>query len=648
VSKKEPPHPFWKKKKEDDPDKGLFDPNTLFRPPNKGQFRFSIWYFVAALLFMIAVNSYFTQPAETTVDYSRFKELIASGQIKRVEIAPDIYIGYSQTSEQMNAAKSSGGTPPNVERYRTTPVNDPGFIPLLEKNNVEYFAIPTRNQPIVAFLLNWIVPFVFLFILWRVLFKRMGNLGPDVMSFGKNKTHIISETDTGVRFADVAGVDESKAELEEVVDFLKNPDRYTAIGGKIPKGVLLIGVPGTGKTLLAKAVAGEAGVPFFRMSGADFVEMFVGVGASRVRDLFRQAREKSPCIIFIDELDAIAKSRVNMVGGNDEREQTLNQLLVEMDGFDARTGVIILGATNRPEILDPAITRPGRFDRQVLVDRPDLPGRLAILKIHSSEVALDPSVDLEKVARQTPGLVGADLANIVNEAALMAVRAGRTRVLQEDFTESIEKVLAGLKKRNRLINDQERRRVAYHETGHAVVAHFTAGADPVDRISIVPRGMAALGYTVQLPTEERFLLTEKELLARIDVLLGGRAAEKMVFDDVSTGASDDLTKASDIVRRMITEYGMSEKFRNVYLPARKQSPYLSADGAGGGREYSESTQQYVDEESARIIAERFSAVLLLLNEHRDVVEQIAQSLLEKEIIDVAEFNRIAVSKEEAT
>jgi cell division protease FtsH len=521
-------------------------------------------------------------------------------------------------------------------------VDDPDFIELLDARGVEYYAIPTNNSPLLGFLLSWILPLGLMFVLWRFLFKRMGGMGQNVLSFGKNRAQIVAIGETGVRFGDVAGADEAKAELEEVVDFLKNPRRYTAIGGKIPKGVLLVGAPGTGKTLLARAVAGEAGVTFFRMNGADFVEMFVGVGAARVRDLFKQAREKAPCIIFIDELDAIGRSRATAIGGNDEREQTLNQLLVEMDGFDSRTGVILLAATNRPEILDPALLRPGRFDRHVVVDKPDLAGREAILKIHSQGVKLREDVDLGKVARSTPGFVGADLANLVNEAALRAVREGRETVIQEDFGVSIEKVVAGLEKKNRLINPKEREIVAHHETGHALVAYFTPGADPVEKISIVPRGMSALGYTLQLPAEERYLMTQQELLGKIDVLLGGRAAEQMVFGEISTGASNDLSRATDIAKRMITDYGMSEKFQNVTLPYRRESRFLGEDNYTLQREYSESTQQYIDEETARIIAERYGKVRDFLTDKEEILKRVAAELLEEEILEAEDFKRLLV------
>ena len=500
---------------------------------------------------------------------------------------------------------------------------------------MEFFAEQEKRNYFVEILLSWVVPLLFLFFIWRMIFKRMGNMGgSNVMSFGQNNSKIVAEEDLNTRFKDVAGCEESKDELVEVVDFLKTPDKYTSIGGKIPKGVLLVGPPGTGKTLMARAVAGEAGVTFFRMSGADFVEMFVGVGAARVRDLFKQAREKAPCIIFIDELDAIGKSRAGAVSTNDEREQTLNQLLVEMDGFDSTSGVIILAATNRPEVLDPALLRPGRFDRQVLVDKPDLLGREAILKIHSADVKLGEDVDLKNVAKATPGFVGADLANIINEAALLAVRSGRKEVSSRDLDEAIEKTIAGLEKKNRLINPREREIVAYHETGHALAAAFTADADPVQKISIVPRGMGALGYTLQTPTEDRFLMTQEELIGRIDILMGGRAAEEIVFGKISTGASNDIMKATDIARNMITEYGMSDKFKNMTLTKRNGS-YL--EGGAAQKEYSEKTQQYIDEEISRLMEERYKSVIQLLTKHRDLLEAVTDHLMDEEVVSTEEF-----------
>ena len=593
-------------------------------PSDKKRFRFTLWIFLAVAAALIVIPSLVRVGNDPTIEYSAFKQLVEEGTIRRVEMSDSAYVGFTATSEPRTTSDQP------IISFKTTPVNDPGFVPLLDERGVEYYAVPVKNSPILSFLLTWILPIVLISLVWRFMFRRMGNAGAGVLSFGKNRSQILAEGDTGVSFTDVAGADESKAELVEVVDFLQHPDRYTAIGGKIPKGVLLVGAPGTGKTLLARAVAGEAGVPFFRMSGADFVEMFVGVGAARVRDLFKQAREKSPCIIFIDELDAIGRSRSSVMGGNDEREQTLNQLLVEMDGFDARTGIIILAATNRPEILDPALMRPGRFDRQVVVDRPDQKGREAILKIHSAGVKMDETVDLTRIARGTPGLVGADLANIINEAALNAVRIERTEVNHEDLEEAVEKVLAGLKKKSKLIDPRERKRVAYHETGHAVVAAFTNGADPVEKISIVPRGFGALGFTMQLPTEERYLLTESELLGKIDVFLGGRATEQVFFGEISTGASDDLNKATEIARRMITDYGMSAKFRNVYLPHQRSAQFLGAENEVLRREYSEKTQSYIDEETARIIDQRYERVMALLQNKRDIVDRVAEELLEKE------------------
>ncbi len=560
--------------------------------------------------------------------------MVSSGEIERVEIQSDYYIGYSKSREKVQ----QGDTSP-VYTFSTYIINDPAFIPLLDEKGVEYYAVAPKQPSIFSTLLGYVAPLLIFFLIWRFVFSRMGQSGGQgVLSFNQNKAKIVAEGDTGIRFKDVAGVDESKAELEEVVDFLQNPTKYSEIGGKIPKGVLLVGPPGTGKTLLAKAVAGEAEVPFFRMSGADFVEMFVGVGAARVRDLFRQARENSPCIIFIDEIDAIGRSRSGAgFGGNDEREQTLNQLLVEMDGFDSRTGVIILAATNRPEILDPALLRPGRFDRQVLVDKPDLDGRLAILQIHTRDIKMEDDVDLKKVAQAAAGLAGADLANIANEAALLAVRSNRKKVTQEDFDEAIEKSVAGLQRKSRILNEEERKKVAYHEVGHALTAHMTKGAPPVSKISIIPRGLGALGYTLQLPIEDRFLMSESELLGNIDTLLGGRAAEELIFGEISTGAGNDISRASDLVRRMITEYGMSEKYRNITLPS------TTSQGLGGAREYSEVAQEYIDNETARVVNERYALVLEQLKANQGLLEKITEILLDKESIGGDEFKELAQS-----
>jgi cell division protease FtsH len=617
-----------------DPNQNRPSPMRFFR---KGQPNMAWSYAIGAFLLVMVVNYFLVGKSnQTQVDFSTFKGMIQSGEIKRVEMTSAYYLGYTVTQQKSSDAAANTGPV-----YRTTPVNDPGFVSLLDAKGVQYYAVLPVQRPFLAMILSWVVPLALMFVVWRFISRRLGSMGQNVMSFGQNKSRIVAEGDTKVHFSDVAGADEAKAELEEVVDFLKNPDRYTAIGGKIPKGVLLIGAPGTGKTLLARAVAGEAGVTFFRISGSEFVEMFVGVGAARVRDLFQQARAKAPCIIFVDELDAIGKSRGQVLSSNDEREQTLNQLLVEMDGFDSKKGVILLAATNRPEVLDPALLRPGRFDRQVLVDKPDIAGREAILRLHSQNVKIEDSVSLKEVARRTAGFVGADLANLVNEAAICAVRGNRQMVNQADFETAFERLVAGLEKKSRLISPKERKIVAYHETGHAVVAQFTAGADPVDKISIVPRGMNALGYTLQLPTEERFLMTQEEITGKIDVLLGGRAAEKLVFGEISTGASNDLSKAADIARRMITDYGMSDKFENVYLPSRRQSQFLGEGSYTVLREYAETTQQYIDEETAHIIKARYEKVLELLKGKLKLLDEVAQKLLGEEVIDGKEFQRMA-------
>ena len=605
------------------------------------QFKFSLGYIVVLIVFMTLFNYVFLTKANPTIDFSEFKKKIETGEIKRVELDNNYYTGYTSATKDQTDLLTRRYAAPQAG-YRTVPVYDPEFVKLMDQKGVSYYAVSQEGNAMINFVFSWVLPFIIFFVIWRFFMKRIGNMGGNVLSVGQNKAVIVAEGDVVTRFVDVAGVDEAKDELIEVVDFLKSPKKYTDIGGKIPKGVLLVGPPGTGKTLLARAVAGEAGVPFFRMSGADFVEMFVGVGAARVRDLFKQAREKAPCIIFIDELDAIGKSRITgPMGGNDEREQTLNQLLVEMDGFDATSGLIILAATNRPDVLDPALLRPGRFDRQVLVDRPDLKGREAILRIHSKSVKLSPEVDLASVARGTSGFVGADLANIVNEAALLAVRAGRKQVIQKDFEEAIEKTVAGLQKKNRVISDGERRIVAFHETGHALVAAFTVGSDPVQKISIVPRGFGALGYTLQMPTEDRYLMTEEELLGKIDVLLGGRGAEDLVFGKISTGAANDLTKATDIARRMITDYGMSSRFRNVALTQRGASMLgMQNNEPLLHREYSESTQQYIDEEIARMLNDRYVQVKALLSEKRELLDKISSLLLEKESLDEGEFKSL--------
>lgn len=616
--------------------------------PQKGPPFWTILLVLAGVL--IAVNMMFSSKPTDLIDFSEFRNLIDQGQIVRVELGENYFTGYTShsagTSQPsrfgfmgMSLGTESGGV------YRTSGVLMEGFIEFLDEKGVDYKFVTRQNNYLIQLLLNLVIPFGFIFLMYFFIFRKMGGgmggMGSILGGGGRSKA--VDEGKVKTRFQDVAGVDEAKEELMELVDFLKQPKKYTDIGGKIPKGALLVGPPGTGKTLLARAVAGEAGVPFFRISGSDFVEMFVGVGASRVRDLFRSAREKAPCIIFIDELDAIGKSRVNNLGGNDEREQTLNQLLVEMDGFDNEKGLIILAATNRPDILDPALLRPGRFDRQIVVDKPDVKGREEILRLHAKNVKIDPSVDFSAVAHATSGFAGADLANIVNEAALLAVRAGRKVVLMDDFDEAIEKTLVGLKKKSRVVKENERKIVAYHETGHALVAAFTPGSDPVHKITIIPRGMGALGYTLQRSEDDQFLYSKKELMGQVDVLLGGRAAEQIIFGEISTGASNDISRATDIIKRMITDYGMSEKFKNVTL---------GKSGRGYGtqepelvREFSEDTQKYVDDEIARVMEERYQFVLKTLKKHGNLLEYIAQRLLEKETMDGKEFQEIVKAED---
>lgn len=616
--------------------------------PQKGPPFWTILLVLAGVL--IAVNMMFSSKPTDLIDFSEFRNLIDQGQIVRVELGENYFTGYTSHSAGasqpsrfgfmgMSLGTESGGV------YRTSGVLMEGFIEFLDEKGVDYKFVTRQNNYLIQLLLNLVIPFGFIFLMYFFIFRKMGGgmggMGSILGGGGRSKA--VDEGKVKTRFQDVAGVDEAKEELMELVDFLKQPKKYTDIGGKIPKGALLVGPPGTGKTLLARAVAGEAGVPFFRISGSDFVEMFVGVGASRVRDLFRSAREKAPCIIFIDELDAIGKSRVNNLGGNDEREQTLNQLLVEMDGFDNEKGLIILAATNRPDILDPALLRPGRFDRQIVVDKPDVKGREEILRLHAKNVKIDPSVDFSAVAHATSGFAGADLANIVNEAALLAVRAGRKVVLMDDFDEAIEKTLVGLKKKSRVVKENERKIVAYHETGHALVAAFTPGSDPVHKITIIPRGMGALGYTLQRSEDDQFLYSKKELMGQVDVLLGGRAAEQIIFGEISTGASNDISRATDIIKRMITDYGMSEKFKNVTLGKSgrcygTQEPELV-------REFSEDTQKYVDDEIARVMEERYQFVLKTLKKHGNLLEYIAQRLLEKETMDGKEFQEIVKAED---
>ncbi len=592
--------------------------------------RFSIWYVLIAIWGVFLLNNLIvTTYGPKNLPYSEFLKDLQAGNVTEVSITGDVISGTMKVKEE--------GTEKDVE-FVTRRV-DQNLSSELSKYNVHF-----RAQPESTFLrdiLSWIIPILIFFGIWYVLMQRL-NPGSGVMAFGKNKARVYAEKDLETRFSDVAGCDEAKAELVEIIDYLKTPERFQRLGGQMPKGVLLIGPPGTGKTLLARAVAGEARVPFFTISGSEFVEMFVGVGAARVRELFTQAKEKAPCIIFIDELDAIGKSRAGaIVGGHDEREQTLNQLLVEMDGFDPRVGVIIMAATNRPETLDPALLRAGRFDRQVLVDRPDVVGREQILQVHARKVVLAKDVDLAVIARRTPGFSGADLANAINEAALLAARKDKDAVGMDDLEEAVDRIMGGLEKKNRVINPKEKQVVAYHESGHAIVATFTPGADAVHKISIVPRGIGALGWTQQLPTEDRYLMTKSELLGKIDVLLAGRAAERLVFGDVSTGAHNDLQRATDIARAMVAEYGMGETLGPATYPRQHRPVFLGADQGGlAGREYSEATAAQLDIEVKDILETSDARVGELLGTKRAALERVAGALLDKETLDEAAFREL--------
>jgi cell division protease FtsH len=588
--------------------------------------RFSLGYFIVALLLMILIQNLFLAETIHRLPYSEFKDLLRSGKVESVTLSQDDIRGLVKEGQE--------GTLGGTRLFLTIRVQDPDLVNELEQQGVKYSG--RYESTWLTTLLSWVVPILIFFGIWSLIFRRMSP-GGTVMTIGRSKAKIYGENEVKVTFNDVAGVQEAKDELVEIVEFLRNPKKFQRLGGKIPKGVLLVGPPGTGKTLLARAVAGEAKVPFFSINGSEFVEMFVGVGASRVRDLFAQAQSIAPCIVFIDELDALGKARgANPLVGHDEREQTLNQLLVEMDGFDSRRGVIILAATNRPEILDSALLRPGRFDRQVLVDRPDLNGREAILRLHAQHVHLSPRVDLRTIAQRTPGFVGADLANVVNEAALLAARKDKDAVEMEDFEEAIDRVVAGLEKKNRLLSDKEKEIVAYHESGHALVAASLPSADPVHRISIVPRGIAALGYTLQLPTEDRYLMTRSELLDKLAVLFGGRVAEELVFDEISTGAHNDLTRATDIARRMVIEYGMSPKFGPLAFESKRSSVFLDG-GLTAPKEYSEETAREIDQEVARIIHETYARVRDLLTKRRDDLERLARRLLDKEVVEGEEL-----------
>lgn len=592
--------------------------------------RYNITYIIIAIWGVLLLQSFFStlyRPLE--LPFSEFKQALEAGKIKDITVT-------SQEIHGKILKKNEQGV--EEEKVFETVIVDPELVKDFEQFNITYSGKIESN--FLANMLSWIIPILIFFGIWVFLMRRIGQQAQSqFMSIGKSKAKVFMLKENNVTFEDVAGVEEAKDELVEVVDFLKTPEKFTKLGGRIPKGIMLVGPPGTGKTLLAKAVAGEANVPFFSISGSEFVEMFVGVGAARVRDLFNQAKEKAPCIIFVDELDALGKARgMGMTGGNDEREQTLNQLLVEMDGFDTQTGVIMMAATNRPEILDPALLRAGRFDRQVLVDKPDKAGREKILEIHVRTITLDDSVDLAKIAAMTPGFAGADLANLANEAALLAARANKAKVTQVEFQDAIERIVAGLEKKNRLINEDERKVVAYHEIGHAIVALALPGSDPVEKISIIPRGISALGYTLQMPTEDRYLMSKTELLNRIAVLMGGRAAEEVVFGEITTGASNDIGKATDIAKHMVTVFGMNEKMGQIAYEKQSQSPFMPMQSIKE-RDYSEQTAREIDCEIRRIIENQYEKATFVLNHYREIITDSAEYLLDKETITGKELKQ---------
>ena len=585
-------------------------------------------FVIAAILVWALFNNQYTQATSQEITYDKFLDMLEADEVASVE---DTGSTWKITPKE----KDKDGV--TLTYYTGKMANDTELLPLMREKNVEIQPY-IQNDAMISIALNIlsiVVPMILLWVLFSGFMRRMGG-GGGVMGVGKSKAKVYIEKETGVTFKDVAGEEEAKESLVEVVDFLHNPEKYTEIGAKLPKGALLVGPPGTGKTLLAKAVAGEAHVPFFSLAGSDFVEMFVGVGASRVRDLFEEAKKNAPCIVFIDEIDAIGKSRDSRMGGNDEREQTLNQLLAEMDGFESNQACIILAATNRPEVLDQALLRPGRFDRRIIVERPDLKGREDILKVHVKNVKLDETVDLAAVALATSGAVGADLANMINEAAIMAVKNGRKAICQKDLIDAMEVVMMGKEKKNKILSEEERKVVSYHEVGHALTSALQKDAEPVQKITIIPRTSGALGYVLQTPEEEKFLLSKKEILARLVVCMGGRAAEEVVFDSVTTGASNDIQQATNLARAMVTQYGMSEKFGLMGLESR-ESMYLDN---GSVLNCSDETASHVDEEVMRILKEAYEEAKRLLTENRECLDQISAFLIEKETITGKEFMEI--------
>ena len=586
----------------------------------------SLWYGLAFLLLLGLAQMYYLTPNGRTLPYSDFKQMLKDSQVAEVTISDQVIHG---------TLKQDDG---KGKQFQTTRVEDPKLTEELEAKGVKYTGEAVNRW--LPDLLGWIIPLVFFIGIWGFFFRRMSGAEGGVMSFARSRAKIYADDEVKVRFADVAGVDEAREELMEVVEFLKNPKKYTNLGGRIPKGVLLVGPPGTGKTLLARAVAGEAHVPFFSLSGSEFVEMFVGVGAARIRDLFQQAEAKAPCIVFIDELDALGKVRVQSpIGSHEEREQTLNQLLAEMDGFDSRKGVIIMAATNRPEVLDPALLRPGRFDRQVLVDKPDVKGREDILRIHVKGVKLAPNVDLKVIAARTAGFAGADLANLVNEAALLAARNDKSAVDMKDFESAIDRLIAGLEKK-RVMSSKEREIVAYHESGHAIVATRLPGLDPVHKISIVQRGFGALGYTMQLPLEDRYLMQRSDLKSQLAVLLGGRTAEEIALGEISTGAQNDLQRATDIARAMVTEFGMSDALGAINYDGNKRARFLDIPMPQERGLYAEETAEKIDAEIKRILTEAHDTARSILSTNRDQLEAVTRRLLDIEVMEGDELRRI--------
>src|SRR5687767_2907925 len=612
-------------------------------PPE--QWRYAFVYFIVLMLIVWFWQEAISRVSVRTIPYSQFKEHLAKGEILEANVSPDVISGKIRPQPTVTGTNQPPANAAQKEFvFRAVRLEDPKLVEQLQAASVKFTG--TRPNFISQFLLAWILPIAIMILIWSLISRRIAGASQSVFGFAKSKARLIAERESGVTFKDVAGCDEAKFELQEVVDFLKSPSKYKSLGAKIPKGVLLVGPPGTGKTLLARAVAGEARVPFFSISGSDFVEMFVGVGAARVRDMFQQAKAQAPCIIFIDELDAIGRQRGVHVGAvNDEREQTLNQLLVEMDGFSANVGVIVLAATNRPEVLDRALLRPGRFDRQVVVDAPDVEGREAILKVHARDKPLDDEVDLRRVAQATPGFSGADLANALNEAALLAARRDAKRIQQRDLEEAVEKVVAGPERKSRKLLEEKKRRVAYHEVGHALVAAYSKYADPVHKISVVPRGHAALGYTLQLPTDDQFLMTRSELLDRIRGILGGRAAEEIVFTDISTGAENDLDRATALARQMVCMFGMSDSVGLAHY-GQKMNPFMTQGlQEPMQRDCSEATAREIDLEVKKILDRAYAEAKEILTVHRDQVDRVTAELLKGETLDRTTFYRL-IEKEE--